>query len=82
VHPLAGDSNDHLVEVPSVARARRDRRSLRAGTPTRIRGTVDKLDGQNLTVKSRDGQALTIELAGNVTCVAAWQDAIVTRCAT
>ena len=33
-----------------------------AGTPTRIRGTVDKLDGQNLTVKSRDGQMLTIEL--------------------
>ena len=29
-----------------------------AGTPTRIRGTVDKLDGQNLTVKSRDGQSV------------------------
>ena len=26
------------------------------GTPTRIRGTVDKLDGQALTVKSREGQ--------------------------
>ncbi len=37
------------------------------GTPTRIRATVDKLDGQNLTVKSRDGQALTIALAPNVT---------------
>jgi len=37
-----------------------------AGTPTRIRGTVDKLDGQNLMVKSRDGQTLTIELAANV----------------
>jgi hypothetical protein len=33
------------------------------GTPTRIRGTVDKLDGQNLTVKPRDGQPLTIALA-------------------
>ncbi|HWO86354.1 MAG TPA: hypothetical protein VNN75_07690 [Stellaceae bacterium] len=31
-----------------------------AGTPTRIRGTVDKLDGQNLMVKSRDSQTLTI----------------------
>ncbi len=36
------------------------------GTPTRIRGTVDKLDGQKLTVKSRDGQSLTVALAPNV----------------
>ena len=28
------------------------------GTPTRIRGTVEKLDGQALTVKSREGQTL------------------------
>jgi hypothetical protein len=40
-----------------------------AGTPTRIRGTVDKLDGQNLMVKSRDGQALTIELTANVAVI-------------
>jgi hypothetical protein len=26
------------------------------GTPTRIRGTVEKLDAQILSVKSRDGQ--------------------------
>ena len=39
------------------------------GTPTRIRGTVDKLDGQNLIVKSRDGQTLTIELAANVAVI-------------
>ena len=37
------------------------------GTPTRIRGTVEKLDGQALTVKSREGQELTITLAPNVT---------------
>jgi hypothetical protein len=37
------------------------------GTPTRIRGTVEKLDGQALTVKSREGQELTIRLAPNVT---------------
>jgi len=37
------------------------------GTPTRVRGTVEKLDGQNLTVKSRDGQQLTIALAPNLT---------------
>ena len=37
------------------------------GTPTRIRGTVEKLDGQTLTVKARDGQQLTIALAPNFT---------------
>jgi hypothetical protein len=37
------------------------------GTPTRIRGTVEKLDGQTLTVKSREGQQVTIALAPNVT---------------
>jgi hypothetical protein len=40
-----------------------------AGTPTRIRGMVDKLVGQNLIVKSRDGQTLTIELAANVAVI-------------
>src|SRR6201987_3775330 len=35
------------------------------GTPTRIRGTVEKLDGQALTVKSREGQTVTT-LADNV----------------
>jgi hypothetical protein len=38
-----------------------------SGTPVHIRGTVDKLDGQNLTVKSRDGQSLSIVLAPNFT---------------
>ena len=37
--------------------------------PTRIRGTVDKLNGQNLMVKSRDGQTLTIELPANVAAI-------------
>ena len=37
------------------------------GTPTRIRGTVEKLDGQMLTVKSREGPELTIALAPNFT---------------
>src|SRR5438093_7925257 len=38
-----------------------------AGTPTRVRGTVEKLDGQNLVVKAKDGQSLTIALAANYT---------------
>ena len=37
------------------------------GTPTRIRGTVERLDGQTLLVKSRDGQSLSIALAPNFT---------------
>ena len=37
------------------------------GTPTRIRGTVEKFDGQTLTVKSREGAELTIALAPNFT---------------
>jgi len=49
-----------LVVMPALAQA------PPAGTPTRIRGTVDKLDGQTLTVKSRDGQDVTIALAADV----------------
>src|SRR5260370_19498221 len=38
-----------------------------ASPPTRIRGTVEKLDGQALTVKSREGQQVAVTLAPNVT---------------
>jgi len=48
-----------LLALPAAAQ------NAPEGTPTRIRGTVDKLDGQTLTVKSRDGQQLTITLAPN-----------------
>jgi len=34
-----------------------------AGTPTRVRGTIDKLDGSNLIVTARDGTKLTVALA-------------------
>ena len=36
------------------------------GTPSRIRGTVEKLDGQDLSVKSREGEIVSIALADNV----------------
>ena len=52
-----------LLVMPAFAQA------PPAGTPTRVRGTVDKLDGKNLTVKSRDGQVLTIALADNVAVI-------------
>ncbi len=35
--------------------------------PARNRGTIEKLDGQTLIVKSRDGQSLSIALAPNFT---------------
>jgi hypothetical protein len=38
-----------------------------AQVPTRIRGTVDKIDGHLLSVKQRDGQIATIMLAPKVT---------------
>jgi hypothetical protein len=34
--------------------------------PVRVRGTIEKLDGNKLTVKSRDGQDVDIALADNV----------------
>jgi hypothetical protein len=37
-----------------------------APTPTRIRGAVEKFDGKTLTVKTRDGQTATINLADNL----------------
>lgn len=36
-------------------------------TPARIRGTVEKLNDQTLTVTSRDGQTLSVALAPNFT---------------
>lgn len=43
-----------LVVLPAFAQE---------GTPTRIRGTVEKLDGQTLIVKSRENQELSITLS-------------------
>ena len=50
-----------LLAVPAAAQ------NPPEGTPTRIRGTVEKLDSQTLTVKSREGPQLTIALAPNFT---------------
>jgi hypothetical protein len=53
-----------LLTLPAAAQ------NAPEGTPTRIRGTVEKLDGQTLAVKSREGQQLTIALAPNFTVAA------------
>ncbi|MGB8633316.1 MAG: hypothetical protein WCD69_28740, partial [Xanthobacteraceae bacterium] len=39
--------------------------SAQAPQTVRVRGTIDTVDGQTLTVKSRDGNALIIKLADN-----------------
>ena len=36
------------------------------GTPTRIRGSIEKLDGQTLVVKSREGQELSVMLSNDL----------------
>lgn len=50
-----------LVALPAVAQ-----NPPPAGTPTRIRGAVEKLDGNTLAVKTKDGQSVTVALADNV----------------
>ena len=50
-----------LIAAPALAQT-----PAPANPPVRIRGTVEKLDGHTLTVKSRDGQSMTVTLADNV----------------
>jgi hypothetical protein len=47
------------VTIPAFAQA------PPAGTPTRIRGTVDNLADHTLTVKARDGSSVVVTLAPN-----------------
>src|SRR5580700_4409685 len=49
-----------LVALPALAQ------TPPAAPPVRIRGTIDKLDGHTLTIKSRDGTTVTVTLADNV----------------
>ena len=50
-----------LIVVPALAQS-----PAPQAPPVRVRGTVEKLDGNQLTVKSRDGQSVAITLADNV----------------
>ncbi len=49
---IAGLSSVALAQAP-------------ANPPVRIRGTVEKIDGQTLTVKARSGETMTVKLADN-----------------
>ena len=55
-----------LLTLPAAAQAPPSP-AAPEGTPMRIRGTVERLDGHTLTVESRDGQLVTIAPADNVT---------------
>jgi hypothetical protein len=50
-----------LAATPAFAQAPPE------GVPTPVRGTVEKLDGQSLTVKPKEGPPVTITLAANFT---------------
>jgi hypothetical protein len=50
-----------LTALPAFAQAPPE------GTPTAVRGTVEKLDGQSLTVKPKEGPPVMITLAANFT---------------
>ncbi|HTZ36718.1 MAG TPA: hypothetical protein VMB84_11875 [Stellaceae bacterium] len=51
-----------LIAAPALAQAP----AAPQGTPSRIRGTIEKLDGKALTVKTKDGSPVNITLADNV----------------
>jgi hypothetical protein len=53
-----------LIAVPVLAQ------NAPQGTPVRVRGTIDKLDGKNLIVKGKDGQAQTVTLADDSRVIA------------
>ena len=50
-----------LLVAPSLAQ------TPPTAAPTRVRGTVEKLDGQTLAIKTREGPVTTIALAPNFT---------------
>ena len=47
-----------ICTLPAIAVAQAP-----ANPPVRIRGAVEKLDGQNLTIKDRSGQSMSVKLA-------------------
>lgn len=64
MHSLLAAALISVATVPALAQT-----APPDGTPTRIRGTVEKLDGQTLMVKSREGQDVPIVLAPNFVVV-------------
>ncbi len=55
---MAGVSAFAFLFAASIAAAQQS-------PPVRIRGTIEKVDGPNLTIKARDGNTLQVKLADN-----------------
>jgi hypothetical protein len=51
-----------LVAIPALAQAQQP---PEGGPPVRVRGTIEKVEGNTVTVKARDGKTETIKLADN-----------------
>jgi hypothetical protein len=47
-----------------------------ASPPVRIRGTIEKLEGQGLTVKDRSGQTMSVKLADNFMVVGIFKGSV------
>src|SRR5437660_11745724 len=47
-----------------------------ANPPVRIRGTIEKLDGQNLTIKDRNGQSKSVKLADDFKTVGIFKGSV------
>jgi hypothetical protein len=58
-----------LLALPAAAQNPPAQAAPPEDTTTRIRGTIETLDGKTLRVNSRDGQQMTIGLADNFTVV-------------
>ncbi|TMA11739.1 MAG: hypothetical protein E6J84_13520 [Deltaproteobacteria bacterium] len=57
--------------VPAIAFAQAP-----ANPPVRIRGTIEKVEGQNLTVKDRSGQSMNVKLADNFVVVGIFKGSV------
>jgi len=47
-----------------------------ANPPVRIRGNIEKLEGQNLTIKDRNGQSMSVRLADNFVVVGIFKGSV------
>jgi len=64
MHSLLAAALISVATVPALAQT-----APPDGVPTRVRGTVEKLDGQTLMIKSREGQDVSVALAANFVVV-------------
>src|SRR3989442_14337576 len=47
-----------------------------ANPPVRIRGTIERLEGQNLTIKDRNAQSMSVRLADNFMVVGIFKGSV------